>query len=732
MRKRIYIFQFVLIWAVTAVFCWLSGLQAADTGTITGRVTDEVTGQPLPGANIVLENTLLGAGTDDAGRFIVARIPAGTYNIRISFIGYAPQSISVTIGSGSEPNFNVSLKPSALLFDQVIVTGSRQTEDLSQAVNSVDVLPSLEVLRRNYLRTNDALQELPSVDQLGDNVSVRGGSGYSFLGVGGSRVLMLIDDVPMLTSDFGRANWDFLPVTELERVEVLKGAASVLYGSGGISGVVNLISRRPTLKPHVAFRTSTGIYSDPSVPEWKWTDRNLYFYRTDFSYSQTFGPVGLRFSVSKHYDTGYRENSDVNRWYFTARPVIHFGDGSQLSLFLAYNKEDRGLFFLWKSQNQALNTDFYDRAKFNGLLVSAVYKKPFSSTFMTITRFSLNSQLVGLPLSLQAGFDPALGFSGEFRGIWILKNRHSLTFGMDYKHDIAASGFYGDHQANTYSPYLQDTWKVTSFLQLNAGVRYDSYSLVGGDSAETQFSPKFGLSFQPFGSTILHTSIGKGFRVPSIAEKFTEHDLQDAAQLTKNPALQPESATLFDIGLRQGIGNKFSAEISGFVSDYRNLISLTQTSDLNLILQFNNCEHARIQGIESQIKLKFLNNHLNLLANGTWMHSESLVDDPVCKIGKGEPLPYRPRFSAFFSPSVTVGSFTFESEYRYISRFQRVSFFLNEPRVALKVLNLRARFHWRQFILLMQVRNAINHNHTVVEQNIGEIRNFSFSISGEF
>jgi outer membrane receptor protein involved in Fe transport len=253
-----------------------------------------------------------------------------------------------------------------------------------------------------------------------------------------------------------------------------------------------------------------------------------------------------------------------------------------------------------------------------------------------------------------------------------------------------------------------------------------------GESPETQFSPKFGLSFEPIKNTILHTSIGRGFRAPTIMERFTDHDLQDAAQLVKNPDLQPERATLFDLGIRQRFADFFSAEISGFFSDYFNLIELTQISDINLVLQFRNCARAQIKGLESQFQFQLFKNHFNLLMNGTFMHSKSMQDDNTCKLNEGEVLPYRPKVSLFFVPSITIGPLTLESEYRHISRFERVSFFPNEERVAQKVWNLRARFFWKQYKLLFQVKNIINHNHTIVEQNIDEIRNFSISLAADF
>ncbi len=709
----------------------LSGtVAAAKAGRLTGRVTDAVSGQPLPGANVVLVNSVLGASTDDDGRFVIDNVPPGNWKIRVAFIGYTAQERVIAVGEGPL-SVDFALKPSAILFDQVVITGSRHAEDLSDAPNSVNVLPASEITLRNYLQTNEALQQLPAVDLISDNISVRGGTGYSFLGVGGSRVLMLIDDVPMLTSDFSRANWDFLPVTELERAEVLKGAASVLYGSGGVSGVVNLISRRPTLKPRLSFRASYGFYDDPAIDSWKWTDETRYFYRADLSYSQTLGPIGMRLSASRHLNTGYRQNSEVSRWYVTARPIINLGKGANLSLFFAYNREERDLFFLWKSQNRALETDFEDAATVDGYLGSMVLNKVFSPKYSVMLRASVNSQLLGLPLSLTEGFKPALGISGEFRNNWLIGKKHSLTFGTDYRHDIAESDFFGKHIANAYSPYLQDNWQVLPNVQLSAGLRYDMYFL-SGDSAETQLNPKFGISYEPVPGTVFHSSIGRGFRTPSIAERFTEHDLQEAAQLLKNPELEPEKATLFDLGLRQRFSDHVSIEVAGFWSEYENLIELSQVSDLNLILQFRNCPHARIRGVESQVRVQLFNNQLNLLWNGTWMKSESLEDDPICKLDRGESLPYRPEFSTFFSPSLTVGPVTVESEYRYISRFDRVSFFLNEQRVAQEVLNLRARYHWKQFMLLFEVNNFTNHSHTVVEQNVGEIRNFSVSIAGEF
>ncbi|MFQ5632072.1 MAG: TonB-dependent receptor plug domain-containing protein, partial [bacterium] len=446
--------------------------------------------------------------------------------------------------------------------------------------------------------------------------------------------------------------------------------------------------------------------------------------------SNTYGPIGLRLSVSRHYSTSDRENGDFSRWYVTARPVINFDDGSNLSIFMAYSRDARGFFFQWQDQNHALSTDFDDRLDVDGFFISATYNKLYTANFAVKSRLSFNSQLIGLPFNLTRDFKPALGFSGEIQANWLPNANHNLTFGIDAKRDLAESTFFGEHQGTAASPYIQETWKVNKNLQLSAGLGYEAYFLIG-DSAETQISPKIGFSFKPFPGTILHASVGRGFRAPTIAERFSVTDPDDNVQLVNNPTLLPERSTLFDIGIRQHIGNFFSAEVTAFTNTYTDLIELAQISDLTIELQFRNCLRARIEGIETEARLQFWRNRLGVQVNATWMESRSLEADRLCNLDEDAALPYRPKFSAYFSPYVKFGSLTLEAEYRYMSRFESVSFFPRDERVPLKLLDLRARYRWKRYTLLFQVKNAVNYNYTVVEQNLGELRNFSLAISGE-
>lgn len=711
-------------------FAW-SSVQAQEYGAIAGQVTDFENKQGLPGANISIAQTLLGAGTDARGNFRINRVPPGNYILKASFVGYATAQAPVRVQKDSTTIINLVMRPTPIAFDQVIVTGSRQAEDLNRAANSVNVISAAEIRQRDRMRIDESLQTVPAVSQIGENVVIRGGQGFSLLGLGGSRVLMLIDDVPVLTSDLGRANWDILPVSEVERVEVLKGAASVLYGSGGISGIVNVITRPASVKPAFSFRQNAGVYTEPSVPEWKWTGRTLHFYRTDLSYSQTFGAVGIRLAASRHTSTSDRENGDFQRWYFTGKSTINFKDNSNLIFSGAYSRDARGLFLIWENQNNALETTLTDRVDVDGGFAYLIYNKLFSPVLSLKARASFNAQLIGLPFNLSNDFEPALGWGGEVQANWLPHIDHNLTAGLDYKRDEVEAKYYGKHRGDAFSPYVQETWKVSGIWQLSAGLRYDTYFLVG-DSAETQLSPKLGLSYNPLPNTILHSSFGRGFRAPSIAERFSASEPDDNFQLASNPGLRPERSTLFDLGIRQRFGENFSAEVTAFSNEYTDEISLIQTDPGSLSFQLRNCAKSRVQGIESEVRFSLWHNRLSLLANGTWMDARSLEDDPDCHIEKDDPLPYRPRFMGMISPSLRLGPFALEGDYRHASRAEAVAYFSNYERVPMKVVNLRARYQWQRLSFLLQVKNAGNYNYTIVEQNLEEIRNVTFSISGEF
>jgi outer membrane receptor for ferrienterochelin and colicins len=698
-----------------------SPAQSEEKGAISGTVLQKDNKEPLPGANIVIEGTLLGTTSDARGFFELGKIPQGQYTLVVRYMGYKVQSVPIRIRAlESVGPLTIELEPTTIQTEQIIITGSRQPEKLASAASSINVLSKQDIRRRNNFRIDEALISVPGVAIVGENVNIRGGSGYNRLG--GNRTLVLLDDVPILTSDLGSVNWNIIPISEIEHVEVLKGAASALYGSGALSGVINVLTKMPSRGHSFSFRQSVGVYDQPSVPEWKWTDDVLYYHRTDAGYSKSFGPFGLRLASSYHRSTGDRENGEFKRWYFTGKSRWQISDKSTLAVFASYSFEKRGLFLQWLEQNKALSvppTEKGDSVQLDGFVGYAVYNKLFSPRLSTKIRLSYNQQLVGLPFNITSAFTPALGMSGEWQVNWLPHPDHSLSLGMDIKRDEVESLYYGKRRANGLSPYIQDIWKFSELVQLNTGMRWDTYTLVG-DSVETQLSPKIGVSYQPFFGTIFHCSFGRGFRAATVVERFISAGSRDFRALP-NPQLQPERSTLFDVGIRQNIGQKAYAELTAFSSTYKNLIEPVLNSDLTA--QFVNQPKARIQGIEAEFQWHMFKDWFFLHSSATFMDPKDLENNQT--------LLYRPKFLAYFSPSLVLGPFRLEADYRYMSRIEQVAIYPLDERVPVKVLDVRFIYGWKKLNFQIAVRNALNYNYTVSERVLGETRNVLFAFYGD-
>ena len=694
-------------------------VQAKEDGGVSGIITDAATGEPLPGANVFIADTFIGSSTDAEGRFVISGLQPGEYILKAGYIGYKVVERAVRISVGQVLSINLELNQTVLVGEQIVITSSRQPENLASAAGSINLIGKNELARRNSFRLDEALLSVPGVTMVGENINIRGGSGYNRLG--GSRTLILLDGVPILTSDLSDANWNILPVTEVEHIEVSKGASSSLYGSGALSGVVNIITKQASEEHSFSFKQTSGIYDRPSVPEWQWTENLLYYNKTDISYSKSIGQIGVRLAMTRHASTGDRQNGRFERWHFTGKVSAQLPGNSNLTFFSTYSEEDRGLFLQWLEQDRALNVPSYDRDKIvglNGYVGYAVFNKLFSPTTAFKARVSYNQQLVGVPFDLSGVFAPAIGLGSEMQLNYKPHQDHSLSMGLDYKYDTVESTYYGDQSANGVSPYILEIWKLTNLVHLNAGLRWDNYILVG-DSVETQISPKVGFSWQPRFGTVLHGSIGRAFRAASVVERFLAAGSSDF-EWRPNPGLKPERSTLLDVGLRQNIGDHAYAEAALFYNTFDGLIEPTLFTDLSA--QFINYPRSRIQGVETEFRWRFWQDRIQLNASATWMdHME---------IDSGQPLVYRPNFIAFVSPGFWNGPFGVEMDFRFMDRLQKVAIYPLDERVPTKLFDLRFNYMWKKLNFQLLVRNVLNYNHTVSERVLGEIRNVAVAITG--
>jgi iron complex outermembrane receptor protein len=695
--------------------------------TITGKVIDKETKQPLAGVNVLIVGTYLGGTTDIDGTFALKKIPLKICTLRFSMIGYKTAQVpdielelSTTVAVPV-----VELEATVIGMNPIVVTASKQQQDLSVIPHSVSVVPKIELVDRVPLRLDNALESVPGVHFIENHINIRGSSGYT-RGIG-SRVLLVIDEVPMMHSDNNEINWNILPVMDTEQIEVIKGAGSALYGSNALGGVVNVITKSPTKEGRLKIRTVSGFYTDPPYPEWKWTDRTLNFSRNDISYSKSFGDVGINLGFGYHRSTSYRMDGEFQRFNTNAKALYKFPDASKLTLYGGYSFENRREFIEWQDQhNSNISSPFYSGAKvkMNFYDTYLLYQKQLGARFGFKVRASYLSSLMGDQYNRSNDYFPAEGIGAEIKMDWLPHRTHSLTYGAEYKIDGGHTKFIGDHRGYSLAPFIQDQWTIHRNLIVTLGLRYDDYRVLNSDYRENHLNPKLGINFNPYGGTIFRFSAGSGFRAASITERFINFKYK-LFTAVPNEHLKAETVWSFDLGLHQEITNNWWIDAAVFHNDYYNYIEPVEEilDDFSLQVQFQNVVRARIRGFELSTKGSWLRHHLGLQANFTYMDARDL--------NTNKPLTYRPEILAFITPSIKFDPFELQAEYRYASQIDTVMLYDYDQRVPQKVWVFRAYLRLAPFTAIFAINNAFNYAYVQLERNLREIRNLSVTFMYE-
>jgi len=696
---------------------------------ISGRVVDAESSTPLPGANVQVFNTVRGAIADRDGRFFIGGLPPGIYTLRVSILGYrAAQVEKVEVAAGRTANLQVSLKPTAIEMDPVVVSAGKIKQSLDQAPVSLSVVSSLEIKQRNAVNLIEALESAPGIHFIGNQINIRGSTGYTF--GAGNKVLLLLDGVPVYASDTGEFNWDMLPPLDVEQIEVVKGAGSTLWGASALGGVVNVITKDPSERGRLMFSSSAGQYDAPYYDEWRWTDPwRLHYFRQDVSYSKRFGPLGLRVSTGYFNTTGYTQLGEASKYNLAGKFDYHFAHGIKWTVYSAYSYVDRGFFVQWKGPNDpyevdARNLDNY--AKTNQLNAYSKLAVPISPRLAMSLRASFVRTLMGNQFGQDSGFNPAYGQGAEWQADWIPHTDHVVTAGLQYQHDTGSTKYFGQHRGFFLGPYLQDEWRMRSNLRLTAGFRYDRYQLAGGPR-EDLFSPRLGLNWQPWPITSLRASVGSGFRAATIVERYLELAIMNF-KIVANPGLQAEHSWAYDVGFRHYLNENWNVDVSVFDNEYWQLIE----AHLDLIrgqIQFRNIERARIRGVEATSNfsrpMSWRRHHVtpSLQISLTAMDHEDLTWH--------EPLTYRPKTIATIKAGLRFDHLQAQIEHRYASRVQAVKIYPINERVPMKFYDVRLTYDWRRFSFKLGVNNLLQYNYAPMESNLMPQRTFTVGVQGE-
>jgi len=156
----------------------------------------------------------------------------------------------------------IEMKRLSQYLDIITVTNSKFEKNITEEVVTVEVIRPEFIERNNSTTLSDVVKRIPGVNVIDGQANIRSGSGWTF-GVG-SRVALLLDGQPLLSPELSEILWNFVPLENVAQIEIIKGSSSVLYGSGGLNGVMNIITAKPGSDPYSAVTTYAGIHRIPS------------------------------------------------------------------------------------------------------------------------------------------------------------------------------------------------------------------------------------------------------------------------------------------------------------------------------------------------------------------------------------------------------------------------------------------------------------------------------------
>ena len=587
------------------------GLSVAQSVVLTGQVRDAEGQTPIAGATVAVPERQAGTYTDTDGGY---RLPlpgaqAGQrVEVVLTFAGYQTQRQFLTLQTGDN-RLDWQMQTTEFTTEDVVITASKGLQQ-SQA----DVTVSIEVVKPKFVELqaqptiDKVLTQIPGVDNQDGQINIRGSSGYAY-GVG-SRVMVMLDGLPLITGDAGLANLDLIPVDNIQQIEVIKGASSVLYGSSALGGVINVITDEPGETPETAIRMRGGFYGAPANPALDWNgDATTYYGSAHLFHSRKLGQVDLTFQGNYIKDQGYRQFTDREEYrgllMLKYRPQSL--PGLSIGLNTSVSVDSSATTLYWASYLpdtiQANGTTTIEGGGLTPTRDDGAYRRQLASyvALDPVVKYLTD----GGDLFWYRGRmlrNSNQNNTGQSSTNYILYNdflyqttlwdRVNWVTGATYTYaqidgDSLYGGSYvfngdtvqsdGRHSSNSIGVYTQLDARFFDKLNTSLGLRYESVQI---DGAAREALPVFraGLNYEIRRGTNVRASVGQAFRVPSIAERFANTS-GGGVVIEPNPSLLSETGYSAEVGLRQGfLLDRPVAKLKGFVDlavfrmQYQNMV----------------------------------------------------------------------------------------------------------------------------------------------------------------
>ena len=645
--------------------------------TIIGTITDTQNNEELIGVNIILENGG-GTSTDVFGRYTL-NTSEGTQKITFKYIGYEDIVKEISLKKDENKTINITLESSSEQLSTVVISAGRFEQKIEEITVSMEVIKPSLIENKNTTQIETAIDQIPGVNITDGQANIRGGSGWSF--GAGTRVLVMVDDMPLISGDAGQVQWSLIATENINQIEVIKGASSALYGSSALNGVINVrtafpsqkdIDKTPLKKGYLKVNVNSGLYDFPQREALNWNgDKRRAFYGYEFLFSNKYENLDLSVGGNIFKDDGFRQGETTNRKRFNLNSTYKNKNIKGLSYGLNAN-------FLFQTTGSAIVWDGLDRAYIplddeitttNGDTYNI---DPFITYLNGNNRHSFKTRYLKV-INDNSTKEDDVGQDNQAESYYsdykwqknIEKYNLRITSGTTNEIVYANSDLFNGKNYKTNHSFYTQLDKKWNRLNISLGARYESFSLhsddkhfINGDSINN-FSagkPVFrtGINYQAAEATYLRASWGQGYRFPSMAELFISTNTS-GLEIYPNPKLKPESGWSSEIAIKQGVKiGKWMGyiDVAAFIQQYDDMMEFsfgqwggTDKPEGGVGFKSINVGKTQISGLEISINGQGKINpnlSINVIAGYTYMNPISLdLDYVYTETINGYELTYR-------------------------------------------------------------------------------------------
>ena len=606
--KRIFSALVAALCAVLSAGATHTDIDTSTDAHIHGHVIDKATGEHLPHMVIMLKGTTIGVATDNTGHYMIRNVPEGTFIVEVSAIGYKTQSREVSIRKGRAYEINFMLEEDHVQIDGVIVSATRSETTRRMSPTLVNVVGMDIYNKTNSTTVAQGLSFQPGV-RVENNCQNCGFQQVRINGLDGQYTQILIDSRPIFSSLAGVYGIEQLPANMVDRVEVMRGGGSALFGSSAIAGTINIITKEPVRNSAAISHTTTVLSGFEAMHNT--TDINASIVSEDNKLGlAVFGQNTSKDAWDANGD-GFTELSKISGQTAGFRGYIKTGLYSKITAEYHHLEEfRRGGDNLNLPPHEAM---IAEQTK-HGINTGGVKFDWFSKDQKHRVNTFASLQHIDRESYYGAGMDPnAYGKTTDLTWVggaqYIHKSDNFLfmpadqTVGLEYNEDYLKDNMWGydrvtDQTVRIVSAYAQNEWKNARWGILLGG-RLDKHNLIKG----VIFSPRANLRYNPTKDINLRASYSYGFRAPQAFDEDLHIDnvggtvsmirLADDLRVEKSQSVSVSADIYHSWGNWQG-----NVLVEGFFTDLDDVFALKEIGFENgiLIKERHNESGARVFG----------------------------------------------------------------------------------------------------------------------------------------